>query len=279
MTFHAERIRDDRHVCQLLESPGGQRLLILTFEAGMGDMPLKPSPFAFSLSNTGRTGVSWDETPQTAVIQISIGDRIFFGLHGLDPAFRLQVNVSPGGADGTFSATHLRDVANGQTVDVTGSWRCSPQQQDKPAQVVATVTDLMPGPPRPDQTRPDQTRPDPPQPKAEVTAAANTAAIPADSKPTPEARLAGRRQFQIFHKDRCRGAACAKWTATDVETGKTLAAPVVVKGLKISRTVRRQARDADVALVVSGTQKRDAAGNPIIIVKNLERVTPRSSVD
>jgi hypothetical protein len=50
----------------------------------------------------------------------------------MDPDFRLQVNVKPGGRDGTLNATHLRDLASTQTIDLSGYWRCSPSPPEKP---------------------------------------------------------------------------------------------------------------------------------------------------
>jgi hypothetical protein len=292
MAFHAERIQDDQHVCQLLASKSGEQTLLLTFEAAVADMPLKPTAFGFSLSNGGRIGATWDETQPTAVLQVSVGRRVFLGLRGRDPAFRLQVTVSPSGDDGTFSATHLQDVANSQTIDVTGSWQCSPQRREKPADpLVATAA---PPPPdarpvrsegqRPEGQRAESQRADDQRQDVETVAAARVAPVSlaspngsAATSPPTTSQSRGRRQFRIYQTDRCRGTDCATWTVTDVQTGKTLPAPVSVKGLKVRKSVLRQAHDADVELWITGIEKKDGAGNRIISVRHVDRVTPRYS--
>src|SRR4051794_35797890 len=112
VAFYDEHEQDSQHVCKAIETKAGEHLLLITFEASVADMPLKPNTFGFSLSDAGHIGITWDETQPTAVIQVTVGGRVFLGLRGLDPAFRLQVKVKPNGLGGTFSAAHLRDLAS-----------------------------------------------------------------------------------------------------------------------------------------------------------------------
>jgi hypothetical protein len=250
-TFSIDRTQDDLHTCALLGSAGAEQTLVLTYDASQSDMLLPPSDFGFSLSIAGRVGTTWAETQPSAILQVSIGKRAFLGLHASDPAFRLAVLVEPGGAGGTFSATHLRDTTTGQTIDVTGSWRCG-------------AADPKPTPVLVDRGPSSST----PQPAASPDPAAT------DADPTPGPPLPPTRSFRLFHAAPCQAAECNVWTAIDVRSGRSFATQVSLKDLRISRSLIAAAQEARIELWVTGETSTTKSGRKIV-AKQLDGVTPR----
>jgi hypothetical protein len=255
--FQLERLQDDLHTCALLGPRGAEQTLVLTFNASQSDMLLPPSDFGFSLSVAGRVGSMWTETQPSAIMQVSIGKRVFLGLHASDRAFRLQVSINPGGATGTFSASHLRDTATGQTIDVTGSWRCA---DDEPPQT---------SPAAPSAATPAPASPSPP--------VASSPAAQAESDTIPEPPVPSQRTFRIYHAAPCQGIECRTWTATEVRSGKTFAASVRLKDLKISRELLVAAQEGRIELWITGQPGATASGRQIITAKQLDGVSPRRS--
>ncbi len=249
LDFHEEHIQDKMHSCALLGPAGAEQTLVLTFNADETQMLLPPSDFGFSLSIAGRVGTTWTEQQPSAILQVSIGRTIFLGLHASDPAFRLTLTVDPGGGSGSFRAAHLRESVSGQTIDLSGSWRCFEENATPPTNAPEISAE--------------------PEPKASPA--------PVDLYPgrrQDEAR--DERRFRIYHSDACQGADCAIWTVVDTRTGETFAATVAIKLLKLPHDLRVQAQAGQVQLWIVGTRSKSAGGRPVVIARRLEGVSPRN---
>ncbi|MFO1024499.1 MAG: hypothetical protein U1E70_04885 [Acetobacteraceae bacterium] len=270
-TMQTERSQDATHGCALLGPSGAEQTLVLTYNASRQDMLLQPSDFGFSLSIAGRLGTEWTQSQPAAILQVSIGNLVFLGLHASDPAFRLRVTVEAGGAGGTFTAQHLRHDQTGRTIDVTGSWRCASGAAPMMAAAdLVPVGSVSPGPVAGDEVAN-------PAGGAKPSAAGGDDHSPAkadESMPLPPP-ISQQRSFRIFRSTPCSGTECAIWLVTDVRSGRTYAANVDLKSLRLSKAVLSPAHEAQIELWITGEQARGRE-RPTINAVRLEGIVPRS---
>ncbi len=279
--IQTQRDFDDSHSCALVGPSGKEQTLVLAFNKGQTDSLLQPTNFGFSLSIPGIVGRDWDEKQPSAILQLSIGNRRFVGLHALAPQFRLRVSVDPGGYKGTFSASHLLDPSEGAQVSIEGSWHCLSGQ---------TAADTAPSASRDDEQRVAgalmvstpavlQMRDRDASPASKGLSAVDGAVPQAKRGDIPSEQTSVSadkpRHFRLRHRGTCRGSPCDSWAATDLDSGRVVDAAVSLVHLKLAPQLIASARAGLIELWVTGDVGKDASNKRRILARHLDGVVPR----